>query len=48
VDSLVGSFDTIYSGFKEATADLPHADRIKLFHDNAIRIYRLDIPLQSA
>ena len=48
VDSLVGSFDTIYSGFKDATSDLPRADRVKLFHDNAIRIYRLDIPLQSA
>jgi predicted TIM-barrel fold metal-dependent hydrolase len=47
VDSLVGSFDTIYSGFKEATADLPRADRIKLFHDNAVRIYRLDIPLRA-
>jgi predicted TIM-barrel fold metal-dependent hydrolase len=48
VDSLVGSFGTIYSGFKEATADLPWADRVKLFHDNAVRIYRLDIPLQAA
>lgn len=45
VDSLVGSFDTIYSGFKAATADLPHADRLKLFHDNAIRIYRLHLPM---
>ena len=41
VDGLCGSFDTIYSGFKQATADLPQADRLKLFHDNAIRIYRL-------
>jgi predicted TIM-barrel fold metal-dependent hydrolase len=48
VDSLVGSFDAIYAGFKEGTADLTRADRIKLFHDNAIRIYRLDIPPQSA
>ena len=47
VDSLVGSFDTIYSGFKDATSDLPRADRVKLFHDNAVRIYRLDVPLQS-
>lgn len=44
VDSLVGSFDTIYSGFKSVTADLPHADRVKLFHDNAVRTYRLHVP----
>lgn len=44
VDGLTGSFDTIYSGFKSATEDLPLNDRLKLFHDNAIRTYRLDIP----
>ncbi len=43
VDGLVGSFDTIYSGYKAATADLPGADRIRLFHDNALRIYRLPV-----
>jgi predicted TIM-barrel fold metal-dependent hydrolase len=48
VDGLVGSFDAIYSGFKAATADLPHADRVKLFHDNAVRIYRLSLPLLAA
>lgn len=41
VDGLCGSFDTIYSGFMEATADLPAADRRALFHDNAVRVYRL-------
>ena len=45
VDLLVGSFDTIYSGFKAATADLPRADRLKLFHNNAIRVYRLPAPM---
>lgn len=45
VNSLVGSFDTIYSGFKAATADLPRADRLKLFHNNAIRVYRLPAPM---
>ncbi len=48
VEGLCGSFDTIYSGFKAATADLPQADRVKLFHDNAIRIYRLDLPSANA
>ncbi|MGH6814869.1 MAG: amidohydrolase family protein, partial [Hyphomicrobiaceae bacterium] len=43
VDGLCGSFDTIYSGYKTATANLPHADRLKLFHNNAIRIYRLAV-----
>jgi predicted TIM-barrel fold metal-dependent hydrolase len=41
VDRLVGSFDAIYSGFREAVADLALADQRKLFHDNAERIYRL-------
>lgn len=44
VDGLCGSFDTIFSGYKQATADLPQADRLRLFHDNAIRTYRLAIP----
>jgi predicted TIM-barrel fold metal-dependent hydrolase len=43
VDGLCGSFDTIYSGFKAATADLPLAERLKLFHDNAVRTYRLPL-----
>ena len=45
VDGLTGSFDTIFSGFKAATADFSRADQIDLFHDNAVRIYRLAFPL---
>jgi predicted TIM-barrel fold metal-dependent hydrolase len=41
VDSLVGSFDAIFSGFKAIVADLPSAAQRKLFHDNAMRIYRI-------
>jgi predicted TIM-barrel fold metal-dependent hydrolase len=41
VDSLVGSFDAIFSGFKAIVADLPFAVQRKLFHDNAMRIYRI-------
>jgi predicted TIM-barrel fold metal-dependent hydrolase len=41
VDSIVGSFQTIYDGFRAAVADRPLAERRALFHDNAIRIYRL-------
>lgn len=39
VDSVCGELDTIFSGYKEITADLgPEAQR-HLFHDNAIRLY---------
>ncbi len=41
VDSLVATFDQIYSGFKTITADLDARDRLKLFHDNAAALYRL-------
>lgn len=41
VDSLAGEFDTIYEGFFAAVAGHSVADQRKLFHDNAIRIYRL-------
>ncbi len=41
VDGLAGSFDDIFTGFKQATSALPAASRRQLFHDNAVRIYRL-------
>jgi predicted TIM-barrel fold metal-dependent hydrolase len=41
VDSLCATFDTIYSGFEACVADLPPAQRRALFHDNAVRLYRL-------
>jgi predicted TIM-barrel fold metal-dependent hydrolase len=41
VDGLCASFDRIFLGFKNATASLPDAARRKLFHDNAVRLYRL-------
>ncbi|GKX60879.1 amidohydrolase family protein [Leminorella grimontii] len=40
VDSLCGSFDTIFSGFKEAVAKRPYDEQQKLFCDNARRYYR--------
>lgn len=43
VDGLCGSFDTIFSGYKAAVADLPRESRLKLFHDTAARIYRLEV-----
>lgn len=44
VDGLRASFDTIFDGFKQIVADLPHSDRVKLFAGNAARFYRLDLP----
>jgi predicted TIM-barrel fold metal-dependent hydrolase len=41
VDSLVGSFAAIYSGFLAIVADMPLPARRRLFHDNAKRIYRI-------
>lgn len=41
VDSLVASYDLIFDSFKSFVADLPRAEQEKLFHDNAVRIYRL-------
>ena len=41
VDRLKGSWDYLFTQFKKATADLPQADREKLFADNAIRFYRI-------
>ena len=43
VDSLVADYDTIWDGFKEITAELPDTDRRKLFHDNAKRLYRIEV-----
>lgn len=47
VDSLLGSWDYIYSGFKRAVAHRPKADQIALFAGNANRFYRLDVDLDA-
>jgi predicted TIM-barrel fold metal-dependent hydrolase len=41
VDSLCADFDTIYSGFREAVADMSRTAQRMLFHDNAVQFYRL-------
>jgi predicted TIM-barrel fold metal-dependent hydrolase len=41
VDRLAGTFESIYRGFFASVADRPAADQSKLFHDNAVRLYRL-------
>jgi len=41
VDSLVGSFEAIFTGFVAITEELTGEERQALFHDNAVRIYRI-------
>ena len=41
VDGLTGSFQVIYGGFRAAVSNRPVEERRMLFHDNAVRIYRL-------
>jgi predicted TIM-barrel fold metal-dependent hydrolase len=41
VDGLAGSFPIIYGGFRAAVSNRPVEERRMLFHDNAVRIYRL-------
>jgi predicted TIM-barrel fold metal-dependent hydrolase len=42
VDSLRASYDTIYALFDAATRGLATAERRDLFHDSAVRIYRME------
>lgn len=41
VDSLVADFGTIFDGFMEAVRDTTPTEKRKLFHDNALRTYRI-------
>ncbi|MFQ5776158.1 MAG: amidohydrolase family protein [Kiloniellaceae bacterium] len=42
VDSLTADFKTIFSGYREITKDFSDQEIARLFHDNAVRIYRLN------
>ena len=44
VDSLRATFDRIFSGFDLITKDFSSSERRALFHDNALRIYRMEPP----
>lgn len=48
VDGVKASWDWIYGCFKQATADMPAADRRRLFADNAAAFYRIALPLPGA
>lgn len=41
VDSLVGTFDAVFAGFKAAVTGLPVEDQRRLFRDTAARLYRI-------
>jgi predicted TIM-barrel fold metal-dependent hydrolase len=41
VDSLRDTFDTVFGTFDEATRGFSADERAALFHDNAVRIYRM-------
>ena len=41
VDNLRGEFGVIFGAYLAAVADLSAAERARLFHDNAVKIYRL-------
>jgi predicted TIM-barrel fold metal-dependent hydrolase len=41
VDSIVASFDTIFNGFKMIAQEFSQEEQKKIFHDNAIKIYRI-------
>ncbi|WP_413616088.1 amidohydrolase family protein [Halomonas cupida] len=47
VDSLVASFSTLFEGFMTITESFSEAERLKLFHDNAVRFYRMNVPRES-
>ena len=42
VDSLIADFDTIFDGFKTIVAGFSPGEQTALFHDNAVRFYRLE------
>jgi predicted TIM-barrel fold metal-dependent hydrolase len=44
VDSLCASYDTIVATFARAISDRPSSEQRALWHDNALRIYRLVQP----
>ena len=42
VDGLCGTFDAIFSGFREMVRDFTPGEQRGLFHDNAVRIYGME------
>lgn len=44
VDGLKGSWDYLYSTYKRGVAHLDESDREKLFAENALKFYRIELP----
>ena len=42
VDKLVGNFATIFDCFKAVVEDFSYTEQVQLFHDNALRYYRIE------
>lgn len=41
VDKLYSSFDAVYGAFENIVASFSESEKAKLFHDNALRVYRI-------
>jgi predicted TIM-barrel fold metal-dependent hydrolase len=41
VDRLYSSFDALYGAFESIVASFSESEKAKLFHDNALRVYRI-------
>ncbi len=41
VDKLYSSFDALYGAFENIVASFSESEKTKLFHDNALRVYRI-------
>ncbi len=44
VDSVIATFDEIFNGFDAFTRAMSAEDRRKLFRDNALKTYRIELP----
>lgn len=44
VDGLRATFDEVWSTFDQLTISFPESERRALFHDNAVRLYRMEQP----
>ena len=43
VDKVAGSWSALFEAYARMVADRPLAERRALFHDNAVRVYRLEV-----
>jgi predicted TIM-barrel fold metal-dependent hydrolase len=41
IDGMYSSYGALFDAFEDITGALPQSERVKLFHDNAARIYRI-------